>query len=170
MAEAILALGSNLGDRAGNLQRAIDYLAARGVRATRLSSVWETPPVPVGQPAFYNAVAAVETALAPEELLAVAKDVEHALGRRPSQHWGPRPIDIDILFMGDTRLATERLVIPHPRIAERLFVLVPLSEVVRGPLPVLGRSALDLLAALPPEPLVRTPYALRLPWTSAVLE
>jgi 2-amino-4-hydroxy-6-hydroxymethyldihydropteridine diphosphokinase len=163
MPEAILALGSNLGDRAGNLQRAIDYLASRSARATRVSSVWETPPVPADQPAFYNAVAAVETALAPEDLLAAAKDVEHALGRRPSRHWGPRPVDIDILFMGETVLATERLTIPHPRIAERLFVLVPLSEVLRGPLPVLGQTALDRAAALPPGPLLRTPFALRLP-------
>ena len=163
MGEAILALGSNLGDRAGNLQRAIDYLAARGARATRVSSIWETPPIPADQPAFYNAVVVVDTALAPGDLLAAAKDVEHALDRRPSRHWGPRPIDIDILFMGETTVSTEALVIPHPRIAERLFVLAPLSEVVRGPLPVLGRSALDLQAVLPPEPLARTPVALRLP-------
>lgn len=163
MAEAVLALGSNLGDRAGNLQRALDALAEHGVRAIRVSPVWETPPVPADQPAFYNAVAVVETELGPEALLDAAKAVEHALGRRPSGHWGPRPIDIDILFVGETTSATERLTIPHPRIAERLFVLVPLAEVVCGPLPVLGRTALELAAALPPEPLRRTPVGLRLP-------
>ncbi|MXW26257.1 MAG: 2-amino-4-hydroxy-6-hydroxymethyldihydropteridine diphosphokinase [Dehalococcoidia bacterium] len=145
MSEAILALGSNLGDRAANLRAALDLLAERGAPAERVSSVWETPPVPADQPRYLNAVVAVETELSPEDLLAVAKEVEHLLGRRPSGHWRPRPIDIDLLFCGEREVASEALTVPHPRIAERAFVLLPLAEVVEGTLPVLGRTAADLL-------------------------
>ena len=93
-------------------------------------------------------MAAVETDHAPEELLAVAKEVEHLLGRRPSGRWRPRPIDIDLLFCGEREVASEALTVPHPRIAERAFVLLPLSEVVAGALPVLGRTAGELLGEL----------------------
>ena len=148
MSEAILALGSNLGDRAANLQAALDLLGERGAPAVRVSSVWETPPVPADQPRYLNAAVAVETALAPEALLVVAKEVERLLGRRPTGHWRPRPIDIDLLFCGEREVASEALTVPHPRIAERAFVLLPLSEVVEGPLPVLGRSAAELLVGL----------------------
>ena len=148
MSEAILALGSNLGDRAANLQAALDLLGERGAPAVRVSSVWETPPVPADQPRYLNAAVAVETALAPEALLVVAKEVERLLGRRPTGHWRPRPIDIDLLFCGEREVASEALTVPHPRIAERAFVLLPLSEVVDGPLPVLGRSAAELLVGL----------------------
>lgn len=145
MSEAILALGSNLGDRAANLRAALDLLAERGATAVRISSVWETPPVPADQPRYLNAVAAVETELSPEDLLAVAKEVEHLLGRRPAGRWRPRPIDIDLLFCGEREVASEALTVPHPRLAERAFVLLPLAEVVEGTLPVLGRTAVDLL-------------------------
>ena len=148
MSEAILALGSNLGDCCANLRAALALLAERGVKATRVSSVWETPPVPADQPRYLNAVAATETALSPEELLATAKEVEYLLGRRPSGHWRPRPIDIDILFYGDREIVTETLTVPHPRLSERAFVLLPLAEVVSGPLPLIGRSARKLLAGL----------------------
>ena len=156
MTEVVLALGSNLGDRAGNLQRAIDLLAGEGVHTSRASSVWETAPVPADQPAFLNAVVAAETALEPLALLQAAKAVEARLGRRPNRHWGPRPIDVDILFYGDLALASEQLTIPHALIAERAFVLAPLSEVVPGMLPVLGRSAIELLDGLDPSGLCRT--------------
>ncbi len=148
MREAILALGSNLGDRAANLRAALDLLAARGARPARVSSVWETPPVPADQPPYLNAAVAVETDLDPEKLLAIAKEVEHLLGRRPTGRWRPRPIDIDLLFCGEREVATERLTVPHPRIAERAFVLLPLAEVLDGPLPLLGRSAVALLEGL----------------------
>lgn len=148
MSEAVLALGSNLGDRAANLQAALDLLAERAVRAVRVSSVWETPPVPADQPRYLNAAAVVETDLAPEELLAVAKEVERLLGRRPAGRWRPRPIDVDLLFCGEREVDIESLTVPHPRIAERAFVLLPLAEVVDGPLPVLGRLAAELLRGL----------------------
>ncbi len=147
--EAVIALGSNLGDRLGNLRAAVEQMEAAGVAILRRSSVWETAPVPADQPRFLNAVVVGETGLAPHELLAALKRIEHALGRRPSRHWGPRPADLDILFYGEMVLATPDLTIPHPRIAERGFVLAPLSEVLSGPLPVLRKSALELLAALP---------------------
>lgn len=148
MSEAILALGSNLGDRAANLRAALALLAERGVSTVGVSSVWETPPVPADQPHYLNAVVAVETDLEPEELLGVAKEVEHLLGRRPAGRWRPRPIDIDLLFCGEREVASETLTVPHPRIAERAFVLLPLAEVVAGPLPVLGRRAAERLEGL----------------------
>ena len=161
MSEAILALGSNLGDRAANLQAAVDLLAERGATAVRVSSVWETPPVPADQPRYLNAVAAVETDLSPDDLLAVAKEVEHLLGRRPTGRWRPRPIDIDLLFCGGREVASETLTVPHPRIAERAFVLLPLAEVADGPLPVLGRTAAELIEGTDTDGHQRTGVGLR---------
>ncbi len=161
MSEAVLALGSNLGDRPANLQAALDLLAERGAPAVRVSSVWETPPVPPDQPRYLNAVVAVETELAPEGVLAVAKEVERLLGRRPSGHWRPRPIDVDVLFCGDRQVASETLTVPHPRITERAFVLLPLAEVLSGPLPLLGRTAAALLEGLETSGHERTGVRLR---------
>ncbi len=159
MTEVILALGSNLGDRPGNLRRAIELLGDEGIAVQRASSVWETPPVPADQPPYLNAAVVAETELSPAELLAAAKRIEHTLGRRPNRHWGPRPIDIDILFYGAEQVDEPGLQVPHARIAERAFVLVPLSEVVSGPLPVLGATALTLLAELAVAGLRRTEHA-----------
>ena len=145
MTRVAIALGSNLGDRLGNLRAAIAALEAAGIAVVRRSFAWETPPVPADQPPFLNAAVLAETSLPPAALLAELKAIEHALGRRPGRRWGPRPIDLDILFYGDLRLETPDLTIPHPRIAERAFVLAPLAEILEGPLPVLGASALDLL-------------------------
>jgi dihydropteroate synthase len=141
-----IALGSNLGDRAANLRAAVNLLEERGVHVTACSSIWETAPLPADQPAFLNAVVTAETSHPPEELLAVLKRVEHQLGRRPERRWGPRPIDLDILFYGDERVSTSELQIPHERILERNFVLAPLAEVMPGKLPVLGVTASDALA------------------------
>ncbi len=163
MSEAILAIGSNLGDRVANLQAALDLLAERGAPALRVSSAWETPPLPPDQPRYLNAVAAVETALEPKDLLGVAKAVEYLLGRRPAGRWRPRPIDIDLLFHGEHTIASEALALPHPRLAQRAFVLLPLAEVLDGPLPVLERSAATLLAGVDTGGHVRTPLPLRLP-------
>lgn len=161
MSEAILALGSNLGDRAANLRAALDLLAERGATAVRVSSVWETAPVPADQPRYLNAVVAVETELSPDDLLAVAKEVEHLLGRRPAGRWRPRPIDIDLLFCGEREVASEALTVPHPRIAERAFVLLPLAEIVEGALPVLGRTAAELLEGTDTDGHKRTAVRLR---------
>lgn len=145
MERVYLALGANLGDRAHNLQRAIDLLAEGGARSVAASSIYETPPMPPDQPPFLNMVVRVETALRPLALLALAKAIEHTLGRRPGPRWGPRPIDIDILFYGEERLDAPTLTIPHAALHERAFVLVPLAEITTDILPVLGVTARSLL-------------------------
>ena len=151
-----LALGSNLGDRLANLRAALALLEERGLRAVAVSSVWETAPVPADQPPYLNAAVVVDTGLDPPALLATLKEIERLLGRRPGRRWGPRPIDLDILFYDGLRVETPDLVIPHPRVAERGFVLAPLAEVLPGPLPILGRTALELLAGIGAEGLSRT--------------
>lgn len=124
-----LALGSNLGDRRRNLEEAADRLGSPGLRVLRLSSIYETEPRDVtDQPWFLNQVIQAETSLFPRQLHERAKKVERELGRRPSLPKGPRLIDIDILLFGEAVVSTPELEIPHPRIAERRFVLEPLAE------------------------------------------
>lgn len=144
----VLALGTNLGDREANLSEAVRRIDERGVHVLRVSDVWETPPIPEDQPWFLNAVLVGETTLGAEPLLSLAKAIEHELGRRPGRRWGPRPIDIDILFYGEQRIATATLEVPHPRLAERAFVLMPLVDVWAGPLPVLAVTVEELLAGV----------------------
>lgn len=156
MSTAILALGSNLGDRAENLREAVRRLRTGGVEVLRGSSIWETPPVPADQPPFLNAAVAATTDLSPHGLLRLAKGIEWEMGRRPGRRWGPRPIDIDILFYDELGLESDDLVLPHPRIAERGFVLVPLAEVEAGLLPVLGETAASLLARVDTEGITKT--------------
>ncbi len=126
-----LGVGSNLGDRRALLQAAVEDLWAHGVQTLASSSVYETEPVGevLDQPAFLNACLRVETALGPEALLDACKAVEAALGRAPGgvRH-GPRPVDADVLLLGDEAYASERLEIPHRELARRRFVLVPLLE------------------------------------------
>lgn len=147
-ADVVLALGSNLGDRLGNLRAAVAALERGGCEVTVASSVWETEPVPPGQPKYLNAVIRARCPQRPRDLLALAKAIERELGRRSGPRWGPRPIDIDILFYGEERVSEPDLEIPHPRIAERAFVLLPLEEVWPGPLPLLGEPADALLARI----------------------
>jgi 2-amino-4-hydroxy-6-hydroxymethyldihydropteridine diphosphokinase len=126
---AYLGLGSNLGDREANLARARDELAGRGVKVVRGSEVVDTEPWgETDQPRFLNQVLEVEWNGSPQELLAVAKAVEAAMGRTPSYRWGPREIDVDILLFDDLHLEQADLVIPHPRLRERDFVLKPLRS------------------------------------------
>jgi 2-amino-4-hydroxy-6-hydroxymethyldihydropteridine diphosphokinase len=154
--EVVLALGSNLGDRAQNLRSAVECLRGQGVEPERASSIWDTPPFPEGQPRFYNAVLVAGTELRPRALLRAAKSCEVALGRTATYRWGPRVIDVDVLFYGDERLESEDLVVPHPRISERAFVLAPLAEVCVGVLPVIGETASALLARVDREGVART--------------
>lgn len=146
MTRVVLALGSNLGDRISNLRAALAELEDAGIAVLERSGIWETPPVPADQPRYLNGVVVAETSLTPAALLAELKRIERYLGRRPERRWGPRPIDIDILFYGDERVETPELQVPHPRIRERSFVLAPLSDVWQRELPVLGVSPLEALA------------------------
>jgi 2-amino-4-hydroxy-6-hydroxymethyldihydropteridine diphosphokinase len=127
---AYLGLGSNVGDRADALQLAVDGLAAAaGVTVVAVSSVYETAPVGgPEQPDYLNAVVALETDRTPRELLAIAKKLEDDAGRVPGERWGPRPLDVDVLLVGDDEVDEEDLVVPHPRLYERAFVMVPLAE------------------------------------------
>ena len=144
-----LGLGGNLGDPAATIVQALDLLAARGhLRISAVSTVFRTPPWgPVAQPDFANACALATTDLTPRELLAEVKAIEELLGRRPAERWGPRAIDIDILFYEGSTTNAPDLVIPHASLFERAFVLVPLAEIAPA-LVIAGRSVADAAAAI----------------------
>jgi 2-amino-4-hydroxy-6-hydroxymethyldihydropteridine diphosphokinase len=129
LTKVYLGLGSNLGTRSGNLSAARRRLREKGVRILRQSAVLETQPWGVvDQPRFLNQVVEADWIGTPRQLLRVAKQVEREGGRRPARRWGPRVIDVDILLFGDERVDQPGLVIPHPRIKERDFVLESLAE------------------------------------------
>jgi 2-amino-4-hydroxy-6-hydroxymethyldihydropteridine diphosphokinase len=136
LTKVYLGLGSNLGTRSGNLSAARRRLREKGVRILRQSGVLETQPWGVvDQPRFLNQVVEADWIGTPRQLLQVAKQVEREGGRRPARRWGPRVIDVDILLFGDERVDQPGLVIPHPRIKERDFVLESLAELgVKFPL------------------------------------
>ena len=137
---AFLGIGTNLGDRLANLQRAIDILAATpGVRFVRSSRVYETDPVGPPQPDFLNIVAEVDTDLTARDLLSVVARIEAVLHRVRLEHWGPRTIDVDILTFGDETIDEPDLVVPHPRMHQRAFVLLPLLELDADPMLPGGR-------------------------------
>jgi 2-amino-4-hydroxy-6-hydroxymethyldihydropteridine diphosphokinase len=150
MATVYLGLGSNLGNREANLRAALRGLCRMG-RVAAVSALYETEPVGgPAQPSFYNAACRLEIGLEPRSLLRFLRGVEHELGRRPGgERGGPRPIDLDILLYEDLVVNEEGLVIPHPRLAERPFVLVPLAEIAAEVrLPASGPTVLELLAAV----------------------
>ena len=149
--QGYLGLGSNVGDRRAHLQAAVERLPRHGVRVLASSSVYETEPVGevLDQREFLNACVRIETALDPEQLLEACKAVERELGREPGgiRH-GPRAIDVDVLLLDGVEYVSERLSLPHPEVAERRFVLVPLLELdPELGAPGIGRLA-DTLAAL----------------------
>ncbi|WP_162409367.1 2-amino-4-hydroxy-6-hydroxymethyldihydropteridine diphosphokinase [Acuticoccus sediminis] len=158
MPVATLALGSNLGERAAMLDRAEAAFADLPATVLAASSRHVTPALlPPGAPpdwniAYLNSVVQIDTELSPLALLDGIKGIEHALGRRPGPRWSPRLIDIDILAYGDAVITTERLTIPHPEIAARLFVLRPWSEIDPGwRHPVTGVSVEEMLSVLEAE-------------------
>jgi 2-amino-4-hydroxy-6-hydroxymethyldihydropteridine diphosphokinase len=132
LTEAFIGLGSNVGDRLGYLTRAIEELHALG--PVRMSSIHETEPVGPPQPRFLNAVAALETTLSARELFDALKRIEASLGRVARERWGPREIDLDLLLYGDEEIDEPDLKVPHPEMANRPFVLIPLAE-LRGIVP-----------------------------------
>jgi 2-amino-4-hydroxy-6-hydroxymethyldihydropteridine diphosphokinase len=151
-----LSLGSNVGDREAHLRDAQDRLNAVG-RVTAVSSLYETEPVEVTQqPWFLNGVIALETSLTPQQLMSAILRIEEAMGRRRVQKKGPRIIDIDILLFGETILDSEEVVIPHPAMHERRFVLEPLAEIApEARHPLLKKTILELRNALPAGQTVR---------------
>jgi 2-amino-4-hydroxy-6-hydroxymethyldihydropteridine diphosphokinase len=143
-----LSLGSNLGDRAANLERAIEALPEIAVRVLRRSSIYETEPVDlIAQPWFLNCVVEAETSLEPRQLLEALQTIERELGSKKLVPRGPRIIDLDVLFYSAEVIHEAGIEIPHPRMAERKFVLVPLAELapeLRHP--ALRKTAAELLA------------------------
>lgn len=149
MVTAYLGLGSNVGDREANINKALAELARSGrIGLRRVSSIYETKPVGIeNQPDFLNAAAEIETELAPKDLLATIREVERRTGRQKTFKWGPRAIDIDILLYGDERRIEENLEIPHPEMHRRAFVLTPLAEIAPEVVhPVLGLMVRQLSA------------------------
>ena len=149
MAEVFIALGSNLGDREDNLCRALAALAP-AVTVRDRSAIHETAPQYVtDQPPFLNMAVRGETALAPHDLLVLLKDIEQRLGRTPSRRFGPRVVDLDILYFEDQIVNDAVLQIPHPRISERAFVLNPLSEIAADYRhPITGKTTTEMLKRL----------------------
>lgn len=153
-----LGLGSNVGDRRANLQAAVGALPAHGVEVLASSSTYDTDPVGeiLEQPQFLNACLRVRTALDPETLLDRCKAVERDLGRGAAgPRHGPRPIDIDLLLLGDVELRSARLTLPHAQVLARRFVLIPLLELDFGLTTPAGERLCDALAALPVDEGVR---------------
>lgn len=145
--EVLIGLGGNIGEPLEAMRTALKALDADpDCRVERVSSVWKTPPWGVtDQPDFLNACAAVSTTLEPRTFLDLCLSIEKDLKRIRDQRWGPRSIDIDVLFFGDRMISEEGLAIPHPRIADRAFVLVPLAEI--APDAKIAGTSVVLLAA-----------------------
>jgi 2-amino-4-hydroxy-6-hydroxymethyldihydropteridine diphosphokinase len=164
MASVFLSLGSSIGDRARNIGRAIEALAMHDICVVRQSALYETEPVEMREPDwFVNCVVEVQTDLQPRELMRALLEIERGMGREraasPARKL-PRIIDLDILLYGSEVIRDAALEIPHPRMAERRFVLVPLAEIAPGALhPVLKKTVAELLAAAPDRSEVR-------PWQS----
>lgn len=161
MATIYLGLGSNLGNRARNVYQALRRLRSH-VRLDRISSLYETEPVGLtDQPWFLNLVCRGQTALPADALLVAVKGIERDMGRKEGIRFGPRVIDIDILFYDDLVMRTERLEIPHPRLHERGFVLIPLMELAPNLVhPVLGDNVRELVRKAAPLEATR-PYCFR---------
>jgi 2-amino-4-hydroxy-6-hydroxymethyldihydropteridine diphosphokinase len=169
--EAFIAFGSNLGDRLAHMRAAFEMLDAHdSITCTARSSLYETAAVggPPGQGPYLNAAVAIRTILEPAALLARCLQIESHLGRVRSEPWGPRTIDLDLLLYSDRIVESESLIVPHPRMHERRFVLVPLAEIAPAAMhPVLRCSVSTLLNRIPiTEESIRRVYAAD--WASPV--
>ncbi len=148
---AYLGLGANLGDPKAQLQEALERLSdSEEVEVSRVSTFFRNPPLgPENQPWYVNAVARVRTRLGPDELLRLLQQIETGMGRVRDARWGPRVIDLDLLLYNGEMIFSPNLVVPHPEMHRRAFVLAPLAEIApRAWHPVLAKSAEDLLAEL----------------------
>lgn len=147
---AYVGLGSNLGDRTAHLLLGLSALSRLpDTHLLRLSPIYETEPVGPSQPPYLNLVAELETELPPRALLGEMLRIERAQGRERRERWGPRTLDLDLLLYGDLVLKEEDLEVPHPRLHQRAFVLVPLLDLLpEGRHPLLGQSFRELLASL----------------------
>ncbi len=150
---AYVGLGSNMGNREKNIAAALNALeSTRGINVTKASGLYETEPVggPPGQDSFINAVVRVETTLTSRRLLEVCLNIEDSLGRKRSVRWGPRTIDLDLLSFDDEIRASAKLMLPHPQMHTRRFVMEPLAEIAPDFVhPTLEQTAAEILDALP---------------------
>ena len=151
--KALLLLGANLGDRAGNLRRAVAAIRKwEGCRVRAISRLYETAPVGPSERPYLNQAVRLETSRSPMGLLIEAKILEAAAGRKPGVRWGSRPLDVDVIACGGLHVKTHWLAVPHPRVADRAFALAPLADVAGGWKPDGKQAARRLLAALKPDP------------------
>lgn len=147
-----IGFGSNLGDRISHCQKALDCVeSSKGSELSRISSFYLTEPVGFKEQGwFVNGVAEVLTQLSSAGFLKLLHDIEHKMGRKRTIRWGPRTIDVDILFFDDEIIREKDLIVPHPRMHERRFVLEPLADIIPGKIhPVLGKTVSELLNLLP---------------------
>jgi 2-amino-4-hydroxy-6-hydroxymethyldihydropteridine diphosphokinase len=152
-APALLLLGANLGGRARALRRAVAALRkTEGCKVLKVSRLYETAPVGPSEKPYLNQAVLLATTRTPMGLLIEAKILEAAAGRRPGIRWGSRPLDVDVVAVGNERVKTPWLTVPHPRVAERAFALAPLADVAPRWKPDGKRAVAALLAALKPDP------------------
>lgn len=151
MEEVIIAVGSNLGERLSNLQKAGSFLASLSKETIVKSSIWESEPVGAAKYTFYNAAAKIKTTLSPLSLLHALKSFEQECGREKNpDRWGPRILDLDIIYYGNLVIDKESLIIPHPEYHQRLFVLLPLQEIDEDRIdPVTNKRLGQMISAAP---------------------